>query len=78
MRALVAVWWALTELPVVTKVYPLADAWRLQLVSQPVWLLLVGVGAEGLSRLVPGVASRVAAEALDLVEERAAWARFGL
>lgn len=39
------VWWLLVEVPVLTKVYPVADAWRLQLLAQPLWLVVVGFGA---------------------------------
>ena len=48
LRVLVLTWWVCTELPVLAKVLPLADAWRLQLVAQPAWLLLVGAGTAGL------------------------------
>ena len=52
-------WWALTTLPVLPKVQPLADAWRLQLGAQPAWALLCGAGIAALAARrpwIPGMA----------------------
>ncbi len=42
------VWWVAVEAPVLAKVSPVADAVRLQLPAQSLWLVLVGLGAAAL------------------------------
>lgn len=49
LRWLALGWWLVAEVPIAPKSFPLADAWRFQLVAQPAWLLLVGAGLAGLS-----------------------------
>ena len=43
-------WWGLSVLPVLTKSWPLMDAWRLQLPGQSPLLLLAGLGLRELPR----------------------------
>lgn len=49
VRLLAIAWWLVAEVPIAPKSFPLADAWRLQLVAQPAWLLLVGCGVAALA-----------------------------